>query len=321
MWKLLFLSGIFLLSLFTLIKAANYFTIAAEKIGLFLGLEPFIVGVTIVSIGTSIPELISSIIAVGKDSPEIVIGNVVGSNIANIFLILGVASVISARYLSIQYDLVDVDLPLFVGSAFLLALAVGDGEFSSREAFLFILGFFVYLLYAIESRTSNIEEKNREEKSRIFNRSKTFLIQQIIILIVSAFFIFLGAIFTIDSISDISEILKIGKEIIAVSAVAVGTSLPELMVTISAARKGQAEMAVGNILGSNIFNSFVVMGIPGLMKNLVIPETVLREGIPVMLAGTILFFFTTQDKKVTRWEGWLFFIFYLWFLGKTFKFF
>ena len=93
------------------------------------------------------------------------------------------------------------------------------------------------------------------------------------------------------------------------------------MVTISAARKGQAEMAVGNILGSNIFNSFVVMGIPGLMKNLVIPETVLREGIPVMLAGTILFFFTTQDKKVTRWEGWLFFIFYLWFSGKTFKFF
>ncbi|MGK7872494.1 MAG: calcium/sodium antiporter [Xenococcaceae cyanobacterium] len=316
MWNLLLLFFLFTISLLALIKAAYYFTMAAEKIGFFFGLHPFIVGVTIVSIGTSIPELISSVVAVLKDSSEIVIGNVVGSNIANIFLILGTASVISARYLSIEYDLVDVDLPLFVGSAFLLTLTVRDGELSTGEAVLLILGFLLYLLYAINSRTENCEEEDGEEESK----SNQNMLKQILILIVSGVVIFFGANFTVEFISKISEILNIGKEIIAVSALALGTSLPELMVTISAARQGNPEIAVGNVVGSNIFNSFVVMGIPGLIKNLVIPETVLTEGIPVMLAGTILFFFTTQDKKVTIWEGWLFLLIYIWFIGKTFKF-
>ena len=312
---------IFVASLFTLIKAADYFTIAAEKIGLFWGLKPFIIGVTIISIGTSLPELISSIIAVLKDSSEIVIGNVVGSNIANICLILGAASVISSRSMSIQYDLVDVDLPLFVGAAFFLALTIRDREFSSGEAFLCLLGFFLYILYAINSRSNKSEAENREEGVTSTTSNNKFIFKQFFILIVSSIFLFLGGYYTIYSVKNIAEVLNVGKEIIAVSAVALGTSLPELIVTINAAKKGQPEIAVGNILGSNIFNSFAVMGIPGLIQQLVIPETVIKEGIPVLLAATILFFFTTQDKKVTRWEGWLFFIIYVWFIGKTFSFF
>ena len=311
-------SLIFVVSLFTLIKAADYFTLAAEKIGRFFGIKPFIIGVTIVSIGTSLPELISSIMAVWKDSSEIVLGNVIGSNIANICLILGAASVMSSKALVIEYDLLNVDLPLFTGAAFFLALTVGNQEFSSGEAFLCVLGFFVYWLYAINSRPSNGEE-NRGEKVRTPQPNKRYISQQFGLLIISAIFIFLGANYTIESLTKLEELLKIGPEIIAVSALAVGTSLPELIVTIKAAKKGQPEMAIGNILGSNIFNSLAVMGLPGLIKELVIPATVLREGIPVMLAVTILFFFTTQDKKVTRWEGWLFIIIYVWFLAKTFS--
>ena len=124
----------------------------------------------------------------------------------------------------------------------------------------------------------------------------------------------------------ISEIVNVGKEIIAASAIALGTSFPELMVSITAARKGMPEMAVGNVLGSNIFNSFVVMGIPALIGGLVVPEGILTFSLPLllisaMLVATILYFFITQDKEITKWEGWLLVIFYVFFLGKLFNLF
>jgi len=309
---------IFVVSLFVLILAADYFTIAAEKIGVYFGIKPFIIGVTVVAIGTSLPELVSSVLATLKDSSEIVIGNVIGSNIANICLILGVASIITPRAMVVKYDLLSVDLPLFAGSAFFLAFTIKDLQFTSGEAFMCLVGLVIYLLYTV-STTQEFEEEDKEEKEKRDELRKKPIYGQFLILIVSAFLIFLAANYTIDSITQIASSLKIGKEIIAVSAVAVGTSLPELVVTIKAARIGQPEMAVGNILGSNIFNSFAVMGIPGLMNQLVIPDSVLRDGIPVMLAVTILFFFTTQNNKVSKWEGWLFIVIYVWFIGKTLR--
>ena len=304
---------IFLVSLAALIKASDLFTEAAEKIGILLGLPAFVVGAIIVSIGTSLPELISSIIAVVQDSSEIVLGNVVGSNIANIFLIVGCASVIS-KHLKIDYELINVDLPLFVGSAFMLFLTVVDGKFSPGEAVLCIITFAVYCFYTMSSTQDNMEQDPEESMNL-----QGSLLPQVLILLGSSLLIFLGAKYTIDSITNISEIIGIGKEIIAVSAVAIGTSLPELLVTISAARKGKPEIAIGNVLGSNIFNSLMVMGVPGLIGNLVISEKLVTGSLRTMLIGTLLFFFVTQDKEVTRWEGWLFFIFYGWFIGNLFN--
>lgn len=302
---------IFIVSLFVLIKASDFFTDAAEKIGISLGISPFLIGVTIVSVGTSLPELISSITAVYQNSSEIVFGNVMGSNIANIFLIIGTASLISSP-LKILYELIHVDLPLFVGSAFLLGLTVLDSNFSINEAIICILGYVVYVFYTISSG------KEEQQSETIDTSQKSFPVKQIVIVIVSALFVFFGATYTIKSVTKISEILEIGKELIALSAVALGTSLPELIVTISAARKGNPEIAVGNVLGSNIFNSLIVMGIPRLTGKLEIPDDVLGSGLLVLLVGTILFFFVTQDKQVTRWEGLIFFIFYGWFIGNIF---
>ena len=313
MWNLIVFSLAFIISLSVLIKAAGYFTFAAEKIGLFLGLSHFIIGVTIVSIGTSLPELVSSIFAVLKGSSEIVIGNVVGSNITNIFLILGAAAVISPKNLSIEYNLLDVDLPLFTGSAFLVALMVKDGQLSAIESMLLVLGFILYIFYAISPNTENQEESTNVKPTDIS------FYRQLFLLTVSGIFIFLGANFTIEYLIKVGQIVNIDEEIIAVTALAIGTSLPELIVTIISARKGNPEMAIGTILGSNIFNSFCVMGIPGLMSQLEIPQTIIDEGITVMLAGTILFVFTIQDKKVTKWEGLMFFLIYVWFIGKIFK--
>lgn len=317
MSDLLFYSLIFVASLALLVKSSDFFTDAAEKIGLLLGLPSFIIGVTIVAIGTSIPELVSSLVAVANDNSSLVLSNVVGSNITNIFLIIGIASVLGSQSLYITYDLVSVDLPLFVGSAFLLALEVSDGYFSFGEALLHIGGYIMYLFYTVKGSGDSLVQEDEEPPVQV-ERSKRALIRQLVIIVLSSFFIYIGARYTIESLLQLSDLLNIGKNIIAVTVVALGTSLPEMAVTISATRKGKAEIAVGNVLGSNVFNIFMVMGIPGLIDRLEIPPEINDTAIPTMVAGTILLFFATQDKKLTLWEGWLFFMLYAWFIGNTF---
>ncbi|MEO1297670.1 MAG: calcium/sodium antiporter [Cyanobacteria bacterium J06636_16] len=314
---------IFVISLTVLVKSADFFTECAERLGLLIGLPPFIIGVTIVSLGTSIPELVASILGVFQGASEVVISNVIGSNIANICLVLGVASVMSVKSLQIAYDLVSVDLPLFVGSAFLLSLMVKDESFSKGEALLLVVGYLVYLFYTLkgsEQPTASETPENGEELPGVrTDNASSQVLRQLILIVASSIAIFLGARYTIASLIQISAILNIGKEIIAVSVVALGTSLPELLVTANAALKGKAEIAVGNVLGSNIFNIFIVMGISGLVGRLTIPRSVIETGIPTLLAATLLMFFTTQDRRLSVWEGWLFFILYFWFIAHTFN--
>jgi cation:H+ antiporter len=305
---------VFVISLYVLIRASDYFTGAAAKIGLSFGIPDFIIGVTIVAIGTSLPEIVSSVIAVLRDSSEMVVGNVIGSNIANIFLVLGVAAVIGKK-LKITYDLVHIDLPLLMGSAFLLAITIIDGKFTLLEALLCMCGLIVYLLHAVsvEKRRTGVK-KQRSPKPGKELRGKTF-----VVLVLSSFFIFIGAKYTVETVIQLSILLHVGTEVIAASAVALGTSLPELMVTISAARKGMPEIAIGNVLGSNIFNALAVMGIPGLLGILIIPQNILLFGLPMMIIATFLFFFMGQDKEITQWEGWLLIIFYVFFILKLFN--
>ena len=313
---------IFVASLATLVKASDFFTDASEKIGILMGLSPFMVGMTIVAIGTSLPELISSILAVLENSSEIVIGNVIGSNIVNIFLVIGTAAAMNlgrTKEIKISYDLVSVDLPLFIGSTFLLALTVWDQKFSLVESLLFLVGYVMYLFYTLQTSESVEDELDGKEITTEVEKNFSSITKESLIVITSSALMFLGAYYTIDSLIEISEILNIGKEIIALSAVALGTYLQELIVTISARLKGKADVAVGNVLGSNIFNIFVVMGVPRLMGELTIPKSVVVESLPTLIAGTLLLFFATQDKKLTIWEGWLFLLFYFWFICKTFN--
>ena len=311
--------AVFIISLLALVKASDYFTDSAERIGLFFGLPPFIVGVTIVALGTSLPEMVTSIIAVAKDSSEVVIGNVVGSNIANVFLIFGLTAIV-ARKMIIAHDIIKVDLPFMIGSAFLLAATSWDGKFSLPEGLLCLATMIVYLFYTISTEDKHKEAVLGKVLEDEATKQRPIWIAWIV-LFVSAAFIYLGASYTIEAIIKLSELLKIGKEIIAVSAVAFGTSLPELAVTMTAARKGKPEIAVGNILGSNIINALVVMGIPALFGTLIIPASIITFGIPIMLIATLLFVFITQDKKIASWEGWMLLIFYVFFIGKLFNFF
>ncbi len=304
---------IFIVSLSVLIKASDYFTFSSEKIGSYFGIPHFIIGVTIVAIGTSLPELISSIFSVLNKSSEIVIGNVVGSNVTNIFLIIGVTAIIGKR-IKIKFSHFNIDLLFLISSAFLLSITIWDGNFNLHEALLFLSVGILYVIYTIKS----YKESNVNKKKTIKGK---FEWKIVILLIVSTFFIYLGAKYTVHSIIKLSEILNLGKEIISVSALALGTSLPELMVTISASRKGNIDIAIGNVVGSNIFNTLIVMGIPTLFGSLIIPQSILNFSIWMMLIATLLFFFVIKDKELSKWEGWLFISFYIFFIGKLFNIF
>lgn len=316
---------IFAVSLAVLVKASDLFTDAAEKIGVGIGLPPFVVGVTIVSMGTSLPELISSLIGITQGATEIVVGNVIGSNIANICLVIGTAAILSKQSLRVMYNLISVDLPLFMGSAFLFTLMAWDQIFTLGESLLLVVGYILYLFYILKSSDEESQadmvpaDSEDDDENHPGKLTSAGLLRESLVLTLGGILIFFGAQYTIDSLIKISAILNVGKELIAVSAVALGTSLPELIVTINAALKGKGEIAIGNVVGSNIFNIFVVMGIPGLLTALPVPASVLAPGLPTMLSASLLMFFIAQDNKVTIWEGWLFLILYIWFVGATFN--
>jgi cation:H+ antiporter len=310
---------VFILSFYVLIKASDYFTDSAEKIGLYFGLPAFIIGVTIVSIGTSLPELFTSIIAVFQGHSEMVIGNVVGSNITNICLVLGVVALLARKKIKLGYNLLSVDLPILIGSAFLLGLMVWDGNFTAIEGVICLVAFIIYVAYTITAEKKD-KQIQKDLKSELKKKEK-FHWKNAWILILSAVAIYFGAKYVVESVIQISSVFSIGTEIIALSAVALGTSLPELVVSVVAARKGKPELAIGNILGSNIFNTFAVMGVPALFGVLIIPQTILSFAIPLMIITTLLYFFITQDKEITKWEGLLMLIFYVVFIGKLFNLF
>lgn len=295
--------GIFAGSIALLLFASDKFVEAAERIGLSLGISPFIIGVTIVAFGTSLPELATSIVAVLDGTPEIVVGNVVGSNITNIALVLGLTAVV-VKNIDLEYNLWHIDIPFLWGSAFLLYFAVMDGNLSMYEAFLFLGGIAIFLAYSLKG------QDRPDKKDRPTSGWKDY-----VYLIIGGLFVSLSATWVIGAITTISVILNIAPTVIALSAVAIGTSLPEVAVSLAAARKGKASIAVGNALGSNIFNTFIVMAIPRFFGELVIPEDIIGIYMPLMIVMTILLGVMSNNRKITRWEGLVLILFYLWYFG------
>jgi cation:H+ antiporter len=297
-----------------LVWTAEVFTRAAERIGVYLGVPSFIIGVTIVAVGTSLPELVSSIVAVYAGAPEIVVANVVGSNITNIFLVLGVAAIIGV-YLRVGYEIIHVDLPFLVGSAFLLALIIWDGDVTRVEAVALIAAAAIFVVYTV----AETQRMHRDGETERVTAPRSEVARTWLLLLFGAAGIYVGARYTVESVVQISRILQVGTDIIALSAVALGTSLPELAVSVVASARGRLETAMGNVLGSSIFNATAVVGVTGLTGALVIPESVLSFGLPVMVLATLLFFFMAQDKEVSRWEGWLLVVFYALYIAKLFE--
>lgn len=298
--------GLLILSLGFLVKASDWFVDSAESIGLSFGISPFIIGVTIVAFGTSLPELASSMAGLFNGAPEIVIANVVGSNIANIALVLGLVTLVT-KEIKLADGLLNIDLPLLLMSAIFLWFVVQDQQVTYLEATLLLLGLVIFLAYSFKGgETLDIDMPKASYKSYL-------------LLIISIILIKFSADYTLVSILKLSDIFGITSEAITLSFVALGTSLPEVIVSLSAARKGKTDMAFGNVLGSNIFNTYAVMSIPAFFGTLVIPESILAFSLPLMVAMTLIFIVLCLSKRISRWEGMMLLLFYVYFIAQLFE--
>jgi len=321
---------IFIISLALLVKSSDWLLESAEKIGLALGLSSFIIGVIIVGIGTSFPELISSLFATFRGVYDVPAANAIGSNIANILLIIGVGAIV-ARRLEVTKDLIDLDIPLLAIATALFLGVAWDGHIDFTEALILLLAYSIYMAYTI------LHSDDTKAAPPLFRRLCGFNImtvfdsltqrvrkiggKEILWLIIGIAGLILGAQYLITSLVKLSEILNIATGVIAVSAVAFGTSLPELMISIRAAMKGKSDVALGNIFGSNVFNILVVVGIPALFHSLSIDETTFRIGIPALIISTLLFVISGISKRIHLWEGAMYIMAYALFIGKLFNLF
>lgn len=295
------------ISLAVLLFASDWFIESAEKIGLSFGISPFVIGVTIVAFGTSLPELAASIASVYSGTSEIVVGNVVGSNITNILLVLGLTCMVG-KSIHLDFDIWNVDMPLLLGSSLLMYFVLQDACLTFIEAILFLAALVGFLINSVANSVPD-EELERPK----------IVAKDILKLIGGGVLVYFGAKYTIQGIEGISMEAGISPEVISLTFVALGTSLPEVVVSIAAAKRGKHAIAVGNVLGSNIFNTYAVMAIPSLLGELYIPENVISFGLPFMVAMTVMFGAMTFSRKICMWEGFLLLIFYGFYLAQQFS--
>lgn len=303
--------AIFLVSLFVLVKGADWLLVSSEKIGLKIGMTPFVVGVTIVALGTSLPELVSSLVAINQGLYEFPIANAVGSNIANILLVLGIATLVGNR-LAVTKDLIDLDLPLVAISTSIFLVIAWDGEVNFFEALFLIITYLIYLGFSLIYKDDEAHEKVAKPN---------ITVSDIMMLILGVIGLSLGSKFLIDSVENLSMILNIAPGVITITAVAVGTSLPEVLVSAKAAMRRNSEVALGNVFGSNIFNVLIVVGFPGIFTTLRVDPQTLALGLPVLALATFLFIISGISRRVHVQEGALFLLLYVIFVAKLFNLF
>ncbi len=286
-----------------LIKGADFFVDGAASVANNFKVSKTLVGLTIIAFGTSAPELAVSIKALASGSTDMVLGNVIGSNILNILLILGLAAFI--RPLAIRKETIRKEIPICILISSLLVVLFLDVQLNSagineitRSDGIAILLFFAIFLYYLISLAIHSRDKNKREKPK-WKLGLSFLFTAL-----GLAGIIFGSNFVVDSASAIATQIGISERIIALTVIALGTSLPELITTVVAAKKGETELVIGNILGSNIFNICVVLGIPVAIFGAVTTSGFsVVDLVALVGSATLLFIFSVTNHKINRIEG------------------
>ena len=305
--------GMLVAALFVLVRGADLFVDGAKKVGAHLGMSSFAIGVLIVGLGTSLPELASSIAAVMAGTTEIVVANVVGSNITNILLIVGLMAVIGGPIL-ISKNLIKTELPIFFISTVHFIASIYDGVVDRIEALLLFGTFAAYIWYLFSS------ENNAKDKTVGKKKSGGLGTKPFVFIILGIIAVLAGAHYTVEMAVNIATGFAIPIGLVSIAAIAIGTSLPELFVSLQAVRSGETELAIGNIFGSNAFNILLVIGIPGLITPLIVGEVVTVIGIGILLAASLILFVTGLARQIQKWEGIMMILFFIFFLVKLVAF-
>ena len=291
-----------------LVWSADKFVEGASSISRHLGVSTMIIGITVIGFGTSAPEILVSLIAVLEDTPDLAIGNALGSNIANIGLILGVTALIAPlRIAKITFSR---EFPLLLFATAVMGWCLYDGVLDTLDGFLLLTLLGLMLWYLVRSHrlegeaTLDQNELNQDTQPDIsFSASAGWLLLGLIILVGSSKLLVWGA-------TEIAHTLGVSELIIGLTIVALGTSLPELAASIVSVRKGEPDLAIGNIIGSNLFNSLAVIGIPAVITRFSIDTLAVTRDLPVVIVLTLLLFglsrFPTASRGLSRLKGfWL----------------
>jgi cation:H+ antiporter len=314
-------SLLILVSCLILFAGAELLVRGGASIALKLGLTPLVVGLTVVAFGTSAPELIVSLKAAWIGQSDIAIGNVVGSNIANVLLVLGLSAVVGGG-LVVAQRIVRIDVPIMLGVSVLLFLFALDGELVRWEGAVLFAGVVAYTAWTVRQARRDrdaggdaevaVEAEYEEALDPTDLRSSSpwvdlaYVVGGLVLLVV-------GASALVEAATDIASSLGVSELVIGLTVVAVGTSLPEIATSVLAAMRGQRDIAVGNVIGSNIFNILAVLGLSGLLSPSSIPvaDGALSIDIPIMIAVALACLpIFANGFALKRWEGILFLLYY-----------
>ena len=291
-----------ILGIVMLYFGSDWLVDGAKKLALRLGVAPFVIGLTVLAFGSSAPEAVTSIVS--TSNPDIIIGNVIGSNIANIGLCIGLAALINpmvAKFTSMRFEIITM-----VFSAILITLLGISGYIGQISGVILIALLFLFILIVYFSKRGDTEgqESYVSEIDTEVDRSGKMLALWIGMCIIGLVLLFFGARFFIEGATELARIIGVSELMIGLIVVAIGTSLPELCISLMAAFRGENELAVSNIVGSNIFNAFFVLGIGASLVDVPVSDITLTFHMPVMIVLSILMFLMVwRRNEISKISG------------------
>lgn len=304
-----------ILGLVILVAGAELLVRGASSLALRLGITPLVVGLTVVAFGTSSPEMAVSIQSGLAGQADIAMGNIVGSNIFNVLVILGLSALIIP--LVVAQQLVRMDVPIMIGVSVLMLIMALDGRIGALDGLLLTAGVVAYTVSAIQRGRKEAPEVQAEYAQEFSQTSQNWLGRlpvQIAFILAGLVLLVLGANWLVDGAVDIARMFGVSELIIGLTIVAAGTSMPELATSIVAALRGERDIAVGNIVGSCLFNILAIAGVASLVTpgGLAVSDALIRFDIPVMIAVALACLpIFAAGHVITRWHGALFFGYYV----------
>ncbi|MDX1939062.1 MAG: calcium/sodium antiporter [Saprospiraceae bacterium] len=299
-----------------LIAGAEALVRGASKLAAAVGISPLVIGLTVVAYGTSTPELVVSTISSLEGNPDIAVGNVVGSNIFNVLFILGISALIAPLVVSQQ--LVRLDVPIMIAVSLLVVMMGWDGKISFFEGIFLVAGIITYTIFLIRQSRKEKSKEVKKEYEQEYGDGKAkkpyqWLINTVLVLVGLAMLV-VGSNWLIDSSITIAKQLGVSELVIGLTIVAAGTSLPEVATSILATIKGERDIAVGNVVGSNIYNILAVLGVSSIVSpdGLPVSQAMMQFDIPVMIATAVACLpIFMSSHTIKRWEGAVFLGYYI----------
>lgn len=292
----IFLNILFLVLGFVMLwKGADWFVDGASAVATKFGIPQIVIGLTIVAMGTSAPEATVSIISSVQGNADIAVGNVLGSNVMNVLIILGLSAVVLP--LIVQKNTVYIEIPFVIAITVILLLLGLDGKVGRIDGIILILLFVVYMVYLFICAKRNKEEPLEEPEK------KKPLWLAIVFTLVGLAIVVAGSKFTVDTATFLAKKVGLSERIIGLTIVALGTSLPELFTSVSASKKNNPDIAIGNIIGSNIFNIVFVLGLASIVAPLNYAREFLVDSFFALGAVVLLLLLVMPKKKLPRWAG------------------